>query len=69
MPSKPCDPLFLKQNQKGIMWYSSDGLVSKISVDCTANMIEHIDRTSKIKHEHLVAVRETTSEFLVAGMD
>ena len=51
------------------MLYSSDGLASKISVDRAAHMIEYIARTSKRKHEHLVALRETTLEFLVPVME
>ena len=57
------------RKQEGIIWYNLHRLVRKTTVDCTVKVVEHIAPTTRRKHEHRFAVRETTSERLVADMD
>ena len=47
--------------QENTIWFGLDRLVSKITVDSTAQMVEHIASTIKIKHRNRFAAIETNT--------
>ena len=58
----------LRYNSEGTSWYSSDRLVSIISVKGNETTVESVARTSRRNCEHRFAIRGTVPRPLVADI-